>query len=94
MGSHILEDHNGIKFNRNDGDVLTPDESGIRTQSINLSDLFNEQGMSGVSVRARDPPIVVTIERVALNLSGNYRKARISRAIRAYLTLREVGWLR
>ncbi|MFN3795973.1 phosphomannomutase [Sphingobium yanoikuyae] len=44
-GSHIPDDRNGIKFNRTDGEVLKPDEQGIRAQSVDLPDLFDDQGM-------------------------------------------------
>lgn len=44
-GSHIPDDRNGIKFNRVDGEVLKADEQGIRAQSVDLPDLFDEEGM-------------------------------------------------
>jgi phosphomannomutase len=44
-GSHIPDDRNGIKFNRIDGEVLKPDEQGIRAQDVVLPDLFDEAGM-------------------------------------------------
>ncbi|BBD99278.1 phosphomannomutase [Sphingobium amiense] len=44
-GSHIPDDRNGIKFNRTDGEVLKPDEQGIRAQSVDLPDLFDGEGM-------------------------------------------------
>lgn len=44
-GSHIPDDRNGIKFNRADGEVLKPDELGIRAQTIALPDLFDAQDM-------------------------------------------------
>lgn len=50
-GSHIPDDRNGIKFNRTDGEVLKADEQGIRAQSVDLPDLFDEKGM----LRAEQP---------------------------------------
>lgn len=44
-GSHIPDDRNGIKFNRTDGEVLKADEQGIRAQSVELPDLFDDEGM-------------------------------------------------
>lgn len=44
-GSHIPDDRNGIKFNRTDGEVLKTDEQGIRSQSVDLPDLFDDAGM-------------------------------------------------
>lgn len=44
-GSHIPDDRNGIKFNRIDGEVLKADEQGIRVQSVDLPDLFDDNGM-------------------------------------------------
>ena len=44
-GSHIPDDRNGIKFNRTDGEVLKSDEQGIRAQSVDLPDLFDDAGM-------------------------------------------------
>jgi phosphomannomutase len=44
-GSHIPDDRNGIKFNRADGEVLKPDETAIRAQSVALDeDLFDADG--------------------------------------------------
>lgn len=43
-GSHIPADRNGIKFNRTDGEVLKPDEQGIRSQTIVLPDIFDCSG--------------------------------------------------
>ncbi len=44
-GSHIPDDRNGIKFNRTDGEVLKSDEQGIRAQSVELPDIFDDAGM-------------------------------------------------
>jgi phosphomannomutase len=44
-GSHIPDDRNGIKFNRIAGEVLKPDEAGIRAQRVLLPDaLFDAKG--------------------------------------------------
>ena len=44
-GSHIPDDRNGIKFNRIAGEVLKPDEMGIRAQSVVLpAGLFDGAG--------------------------------------------------
>lgn len=42
-GSHIPDDRNGIKFNTPLGEILKPDEEGIRSQQITINDsLFDE----------------------------------------------------
>lgn len=44
-GSHIPDDRNGIKFNRPQGEVLKPDEAGIREQVVSVSRaLFDDAG--------------------------------------------------
>lgn len=44
-GSHTPDDRNGIKFNRNSGEILKADELDIRAQEILLNtDLFDELG--------------------------------------------------
>lgn len=44
-GSHIPDDRNGIKFNRVGGEILKPDEEGIRRQSVALPEgLFDAAG--------------------------------------------------
>ena len=43
-GSHIPADRNGIKFNRIDGEILKPDEQGIRCQTVTVPDLFDCEG--------------------------------------------------
>jgi len=44
-GSHIPDDRNGIKFNRPAGEILKPDEEGIRAQEVTLpSGLFDAVG--------------------------------------------------
>tara|TARA_R110002167_G_scaffold346792_4_gene557545 strand:+ start:1 stop:1188 length:1188 start_codon:yes stop_codon:yes gene_type:complete len=43
-GSHIPDDRNGIKFNTPLGEILKPDEDGVRAQQIAINDLlFDEQ---------------------------------------------------
>ncbi|MFO7600699.1 MAG: phosphomannomutase [Candidatus Desulfacyla sp.] len=45
-GSHIPEDRNGIKYTRRKGEILKPDEAGIRQQEIALRPgLFDNRGM-------------------------------------------------
>jgi phosphomannomutase len=44
-GSHIPDDRNGIKFNRADGEVLKPDETAIRAQTVDVPNLFDADGM-------------------------------------------------
>lgn len=44
-GSHIPDDRNGIKFNRVGGEILKPDEAGIRAQDVGVPvGLFDEGG--------------------------------------------------
>lgn len=44
-GSHIPSDRNGIKFNTPAGEILKPDEEGIRRQEVTVaSDLFDGAG--------------------------------------------------
>ncbi len=44
-GSHIPADRNGIKFNRCSGEILKPDEAGIRRQTVRVDDgVFSERG--------------------------------------------------
>jgi len=44
-GSHIPDDRNGIKFNTPLGEILKPDEEGIRAQDVNISNaLFTTEG--------------------------------------------------
>jgi phosphomannomutase len=45
-GSHIPDDRNGIKYNRATGEIMKDDESGIKSQHIEIPQkLFNKQGM-------------------------------------------------
>lgn len=44
-GSHIPDDRNGIKFNTPTGEILKPDEAGIREQVVSIpTELFDDQG--------------------------------------------------
>lgn len=44
-GSHIPDDRNGIKFNTPLGEILKPDEEGIRAQHVTITEeLFTAQG--------------------------------------------------
>jgi len=44
-GSHIPDDRNGIKFYRAAGEILKPDEEGVRRQRVTIPDRrFDEQG--------------------------------------------------
>jgi len=44
-GSHIPDDRNGIKFNTAFGEILKPDEEGIRAQQVDVpQNIFSEQG--------------------------------------------------
>jgi len=45
-GSHIPDDRNGIKYNRASGEIMKDDESGIKSQHIEIPQkLFNKYGM-------------------------------------------------
>lgn len=44
-GSHIPDDRNGIKFSTPDGEVTKEDEAGILEQKVELSRVFNIEGM-------------------------------------------------
>lgn len=45
-GSHIPDDRNGIKYNRATGEIMKDDESGIKSQYIEIPQkLFNKYGM-------------------------------------------------
>ena len=57
-GSHIPDDRNGIKFNKPAGEILKPDEEGIRKQCVIVPEgLFDEQGcfLKPVSLPVVDP---------------------------------------
>jgi|GEM_PF-17917 len=44
-GSHIPDDRNGIKFNKKAGEILKPDEAGIKRQTVALPEgLFDDAG--------------------------------------------------
>jgi phosphomannomutase len=56
-GSHIPADRNGIKFNKCAGEVLKPDEEGIRAQAVDVpEDRFDASGgvVDGVGLQ---PPV-------------------------------------
>ena len=56
-GSHIPDDRNGIKFNRVAGEVLKPDEAGIKAQQVDMpSGLFDAAG--ALVVPQPLPPVV------------------------------------
>ena len=44
-GSHIPDDRNGIKFNAPEGEILKHDEQGIRAQTVEIADAFDDAGM-------------------------------------------------
>jgi phosphomannomutase len=45
-GSHIPDDRNGIKYNRATGEIMKDDESGIKSQHIEIPQkIFNKYGM-------------------------------------------------
>lgn len=55
-GSHIPDDRNGIKFNLSSGEILKPDEEGIRAQEVEVPDeLFDAVGMLGASASEQLP---------------------------------------
>ncbi|MGW8304064.1 MAG: hypothetical protein ACWGNO_18440 [Desulfobacterales bacterium] len=44
-GSHIPDDRNGIKFTKKEGEILKPDEAGIKRQTVALPEgLFDDAG--------------------------------------------------
>ena len=51
-GSHIPDDRNGIKYNTALGEILKEDEAGIKTQSVTIPELFDENGMFKESFNA------------------------------------------
>jgi phosphomannomutase len=44
-GSHIPDDRNGIKYNKSTGEILKDDEAGMKSQIIDLPDIFDDAGM-------------------------------------------------
>jgi len=68
-GSHIPDDRNGIKFNLPTGEILKPDEAGIRAQSIVRPEgLFDAGGafiqdQSGVRPASDDSALDAYVER-------------------------------
>lgn len=66
-GSHIPDDRNGIKFNRVAGEVLKPDEMGIRAQRVDLpAKLFD------VSGALRTPPAMPELVDVSAGYVQRY----------------------
>lgn len=59
-GSHIPDDRNGIKFNRVAGEVLKPDEAGIRAQRVALPECLFDASGALVSPPALPAPLDVT----------------------------------
>lgn len=59
-GSHIPDDRNGIKFNTPLGEILKPDELGIRSQQVDIpeklftaeGDLLNKTCLPGINAEA------------------------------------------
>ena len=43
-GSHIPDDRNGIKYNSCFGEILKSDEAGIKSQILDLPDIFDDSG--------------------------------------------------
>lgn len=60
-GSHIPADRNGIKFNRADGEILKTDEAAMRSQEVELPDLFDAAGSLHCEVEL-EPTVDVTAE--------------------------------
>lgn len=44
-GSHIPDDRNGIKYNKPEGEVLKDDEAGMKSQAVEIPDIFDDAGM-------------------------------------------------
>lgn len=58
-GSHIPDDRNGIKFNRIAGEVLKPDEAGMKAQEVTMpADMFDA---TGALLRPHPLPPVVDV---------------------------------
>lgn len=53
-GSHIPDDRNGIKFNTAQGEILKPDEEGIRAQTVELPATIRNDALPSVDTKARD----------------------------------------
>ncbi len=55
-GSHIPEDRNGIKYTKRKGEILKPDEAGIKQQEVTLPPgLFDHRGMFTLEQAERVP---------------------------------------
>lgn len=48
-GSHIPDDRNGIKYNKVAGEILKEDEAAMKEQTVELPDIFQQNGMFTVS---------------------------------------------
>lgn len=58
-GSHIPDDRNGIKFNRIAGEVLKPDEAGMKAQEVTMpADMFDA---AGALLRPHPLPVAVDV---------------------------------
>lgn len=53
-GSHIPDDRNGIKFNTAQGEILKPDEEGIRAQTVEMPAAILSDALPTVDMQARD----------------------------------------
>ena len=62
-GSHIPDDRNGIKFNRVAGEVLKPDEAGMKAQQVALP-----EGMFDASGALRNPQVLPAV----VDVTGAY----------------------
>ncbi len=78
-GSHIPADRNGIKFNRVDGEVLKSDEQGIRSQTVPLPEIFDEDGNMldpvelGDAIDAASPYLARYVEAFGLHALKDMR---------------------
>ena len=62
-GSHIPADRNGIKFTLPEGEMMKPDEAGMKAQKVNLdSSRFNSQGMLVLSAEVTEPEKVIVAD--------------------------------
>lgn len=59
-GSHIPADRNGIKFTLPEGEMMKPDEEGMKAQKVKIdSSRFNSQGMLVLSASIAEPQKVI-----------------------------------
>lgn len=62
-GSHIPADRNGIKFTLPEGEMMKPDEAGMKAQKVKLdSSRFNSQGMLVLSAEVTEPEKVIVAD--------------------------------